>query len=113
MMFLLLLRHQFILDSCAISLMGMDKFSESKEKNPSVNLVDYKEMAKAQAPLMGIDVDSSPLSINVMNEIEFFLETGDLEPKKDKIICVNPTLLTLDDTFWEVSLYLTDSVQHI
>ena len=44
----------------------------------------------------------SASSKQIKGEMEKFLRTGDFEPKADGIVCVNPTLLTLDETTWQV-----------
>ena len=66
------------------------------------NLVIVRDIAES---ITGhIRLNKNDFSSGVVNEIEGFLKTGDFESKADRIVCINPTLLTLDDDkLWEVS----------
>ena len=77
---------------------------ESKEQNPQLNLFSLENIAVMMAICTGNDANSASL-INIVNasEIERFLRTGDFAAKIEKIVCLNPTLLTLDDKYWRVS----------
>ena len=77
---------------------------ESKEQNPQLNLFSLEKIGEGMAICTGNDADSASL-ISIVNagEIERFLRTGDFAAKVDNIVCLNPTLLTLDDKYWRVS----------
>ena len=52
---------------------------------------------------MGISNKDFHFGKSFLDNVEHFLQTDDFEPKTLKTVCLNPTLLTLDNKRWEVS----------
>ena len=77
---------------------GVDALLKNRPKT-----IDLTDVTKAIAAKMGIKSDDISSSNSILDEIENFLIKGDFEEKSDQIVCVNPTLLSLDDMKWEVS----------
>ena len=53
---------------------------------------------------MGINLEETPSVHRLLDEMELFLTKGDLETKTFKIVCLNTTLLSLDDKLWQVRI---------
>ena len=68
-------------------------------QNPPPPLTSFREIAQIIAKTKYI-----PSINSLVDEIEYFLKTGDFELKPGKIVCVNPTLLTLGNKLWQVDL---------
>ena len=90
------------MDAGAIQLKTFDELLESKKRDLSSSLVSLRQIGKIVS-IYSVGIDIPTQGIEHANEIEFFLRTGDFELKANKIVCLNPTLLTLDDEQWEVS----------
>ena len=95
-------RLQFILDSAAVCYRGFTKFLETKEQNSSSSLFSLREIAANLVLRMGVNLEETPSVQRLVGEMELFLSKGNLEPKHYKVVCLNPTLLTLDDKVWQV-----------
>lgn len=91
-------RLHFTFQSATIQLKGLNVLFERSQRP-----INLDEVAIAIAAKMGIESNKKSSATSLLDEIGHFLATGDFEEKSDKIVCVNPTLLTLDDKKWEVS----------
>ena len=107
-MFILSPRLQFIQDSDAIFYEGIDNVVESKRRGYASDLANnLTDIAVFFTHKIGIKYEDTPQVKSLVRELECFVRTGDFEPitkKSEKIVCFNPTLLTLDDQRWEVFL---------
>ena len=92
------------MDSAAVHYEGFAKFFETKQQNPSSFLVSLKDIAAGLVLRMGVNFEETPSVQRLVDEMECFLRTGDLQPKNYKVLCLNPTLLTLDDKLWQVRI---------
>lgn len=95
-----------MLDSGTIRVPNYQYFlmKNKAEKNSFSNLTSLREIAASILKHICTQTkEESPSSSNhsTLNEIEHFLKTGDFEAKTKKIVCANPTLLTLVDKHWE------------
>ena len=65
-------------------------------------------LAQAIVSSMGIKAEEiiATTRESLVEEVELFLRTGDFEAKTDVIVCVNPTLLTMDEKLWRVIICL-------
>lgn len=97
-------REQFTLNCGSIKIKSLKEFSESQQKeNPPLELVTFKDIAESITVRLGLN--NNGFSSGVVNEIVGFLKTGDFDIKTNKIVCINPTLLTIDDDkLWDVSI---------
>ena len=95
-------RLQFILDSGAVHYEGFAKFIVTKQQNPLSSLVSLRNIAANLVVRMGVNLEETPSVQRLVGEMELFLSKGNLEPKHYKVVCLNPTLLTLDDKVWQV-----------
>ena len=87
---------------------GIGKYVKQLKQNPPLPLISLREIAEEITIQIGIRVEDIPtLGKGYVDEIEHYLRTGDFEQKTDKIVCVNPTLLTLDDKQWQVNITTT------
>lgn len=69
--------------------------------NPPPALIRLSEIAQDILRNIGLRVQDTASSQVLADEIEYYLKMGDFESKSEKIVCVNPTLLTLDDKLWK------------
>ena len=108
-------RRQFILDSGAIHCGGFAKFYKTKQQNPSSSLLSLRKIATGLVLRMGVNLEETPSVQRLVDEMECFLTTGDLQ-LKTFVVCLNPTLLTLDDKLWqvrrEILQYLDQLLKH-
>ena len=95
-------RLQFILDSAAVRWEGFAKFLGTKEQNPLSSLISLRKIAATLVVRMGVNLEETPSVQRLLEEMELFLTTGDFKPKTAQVVCLNPTLLTLDDKLWQV-----------
>ena len=95
-------RRQFILDSGAIHCGGFAKFYKTKQQNPSSSLLSLRKIATGLVLRMGVNLEETPSVQRLLDEVELFLTTGDFKPKTAQVVCLNPTLLTLNDKLWQV-----------
>ena len=61
-----------------------------------------KEIAANSVVRMGINIEETPSVQRLVDEMELFLTTGDLEPKTFTVVSLNPTLLNSDGKLWQV-----------
>ena len=61
-----------------------------------------REIAADLVGRMGVNLEETPSVQRLVGEMELFLSKGNLEPKHYKVVCLNHTLLTLDDKVWQV-----------
>ena len=81
------------------------EFSEEGKAAFSAQQFNFKKLAQLMISfVMGIKIEDMPANYCIVDEMENFLRTGDIEAKVDKIVCVNPSLLTLDEklNLWTV-----------
>lgn len=82
---------------------GVEEGFKMLVENPPP-LVSVRDIAEGIMSNVGIRVEDIPLlGKSFVDEIEYFVQTGNVSNKTDKIVCVNPTLLTLEDKLWEVT----------
>ena len=74
-----------------------------KAQNSLSDLISLRDIARNITASMGYNVDNLSLSSCLVEEVLYFLRIGDFELKAGKIICINPTLLTLEDNLWQVN----------
>ena len=63
-----------------------------------------REIAANLVVEMGVNLEDTPSVHRLLDEMELFLTKGDLETKTFKIVCLNTTLLSLDDKLWQVRI---------
>ena len=104
-------RLQYIIDSGTMIFNGIEETIENhfRPNNPSFLLASVKDIANIIADKMGIK-RVAPSTDRTMDEIKYYLNTGDFEPKTENIVCFNPTLLTLGDKLWQVRKYRTNQL---
>ena len=93
-----------MLDSGTIHVHDYQYFLMMNKAETFANLIiSLREIAASiLAQICTQNNEESPSSDHsIVNEIENFLKTRDFEAKKKKIVCANPTLLTLVDKHWE------------
>ena len=61
-----------------------------------------REIAANSVVRMGINLEDTPSVGRLVDEMELFLTTGDLEPKTFTVVSLNPTLLNSDGKLWQV-----------
>ena len=75
-----------------------------------------REIAANLVVEMGVNLEDTPSVGRLVDEMELFFKTGDLQPKTSLVVCLNPTLLTLDDKLWqvrrEILKYLDQLLKH-
>ena len=101
--FKILNRNTFIVNTGTNFIEGFEAFLKNHWQKDCSDLVSLRDISKIIALHMGLDKSDFPSDDKLLDTIEYFLKTGDFEEKSVKPVCVNPTLLTLDDNLWEVS----------
>ena len=97
-------REQFIIESAAFRTTPIhEEFMIKKAQNCLSDLISLRDIACNITASMGYNVDNLSLSSSLVEEVLYFLRIGDFEVKAGKIICINPTLLTLEDNLWQVN----------
>ena len=92
----------FIQDSVDFICKGVEATIKSKKLNPRSALFSMAHFALLIIGHLGIHSKDSFAHQSLQSEIEFLLKTGDLIAKVGKVVCVNPTLLSLEDKIWQV-----------